>query len=276
MLSAVSRYRKGMKRKYVINTLLERRNFLLEFVESLKKQRYFHDGSFALREMRGKVVAYRRFPDSIGNGEYLGKNKRDIAVELARKDRDKKMLTAAFEEIQGIDHAIRILKGCKDPDDVYDSLPVIQQNLIGPTDIDHEYAKRWEDDEYQGNPREVLHPYTTMKGEVVRSKSEKMIADGLFVKEIPYRYEYPHRFKGYGTRYPDFTILNVRTHEEIIWEHFGKMDKPDYCAEALGKLELYSRFGYSQKRNLIITQESSEKPFDPGFWIDRLIKEYLI
>lgn len=275
MVSALSRYRRGMKRKYVINTLSERRNFLIEFIESLKKQRYFYEGSLCIRNSRDRCRLYRRFPDTLGNGEYLGKKKRDIAVELAKKDRDKKMLAAALEEIQGIDNAIKILKECKDPDAVYDGLPAIQQELIGYTDMDLEYAKRWESVEYQGNPRAIAHPYTTMKGEIVRSKTEKMIADGLFVKRIPYRYEYPLKCKGCPVRYPDFTILNVRTHEQIIWEHFGKMDDPDYCEDALNKLEFYYQHGYSTKRNLIITQECSKKPFDPGVWIERIIKEYL-
>ena len=56
----------------------------------------------------------------------------------------------------------------------------------------------------------------TEKGEAVRSKSEKIIADKLYMKEIPYVYEQPLYLKGYGYVVPDFKILNVRTKKRIL------------------------------------------------------------
>ena len=43
----------------------------------------------------------------------------------------------------------------------------------------------------------------TEKGEYVRSKSEKIIADTLTKNNINYVYELPLRLKGYGTVKPD-------------------------------------------------------------------------
>ena len=55
----------------------------------------------------------------------------------------------------------------------------------------------------------------TEKGEYVRSKSEKIIADTLTKNNINYVYELPLRLKGYGTVKPDFTVLNKRTRHEL-------------------------------------------------------------
>ena len=47
----------------------------------------------------------------------------------------------------------------------------------------------------------------TERGERVRSKSEKIIADKLFLQNIPYHYERPIYLKGFGMVYPDFCCL---------------------------------------------------------------------
>ncbi len=47
--------------------------------------------------------------------------------------------------------------------------------------------------------------------EKVRSKSEAFIADTLYEFGIPYRYEYLVRMVNGELRYPDFTLLKVRT-----------------------------------------------------------------
>ena len=94
----------------------------------------------------------------------------------------------------------------------------------------------------------------------VRSKSEVIIADALTRANIPYRYEYPTSIKGWGTLYPDFTCLDIRTREEIIWEHFGLMGDPDYAENAVQKITHYAASGYVLGKNLIATFESGTTP----------------
>lgn len=77
--------------------------------------------------------------------------------------------------------------------------------------------------------------YTTENGEKVRSKSELTIVNKLSIRGIKYRYEEPHYLKGFGLVYPYFTILNAKTREGIIWEHFGLMDNPEYVENCLKK-----------------------------------------
>lgn len=45
----------------------------------------------------------------------------------------------------------------------------------------------------------------TDRGERVRSKTEKIMADYFYRKGIEYKYEQPIYLKGLGTVYPDFS-----------------------------------------------------------------------
>ena len=129
--------------------------------------------------------------------------------------------------------------------------------------------------EYVGNTfyKEGLR-YETEQGERVRSKSEKIIADKLHAMGIPYRYEYPVYLSGYETVYPDFMLLKTKTREEILFEHFGLMDDPDYCENAISKLQKYSQNGYFLGKNLIVTFELPKVPLDMNV-LEQMLKEVL-
>ena len=58
----------------------------------------------------------------------------------------------------------------------------------------------WLSEKYEGKQfREGEPVILTDRGERVRSKSEKIIADYLFRKGIPYKYEKPLYLKGLGS-----------------------------------------------------------------------------
>ena len=106
-------------------------------------------------------------------------------------------------------------------------------------DYDEEYAKRWQELEYTGKAFADDAPeIITERGERVRSKSEKIIADKLYMLGIPYRYEYPLVLEGNITIYPDFAILRMPQREEVYLEHFGMMDDEDYVENVLMKLNI--------------------------------------
>ena len=73
--------------------------------------------------------------------------------------------------------------------------------------------------------------YYTSKGERVRSKSEKIIADELYRYNIPYKYEMPIQLR-VGNRsipfYSDFTAMNKRKRKRWVIEKFGMMDNAAY------------------------------------------------
>ena len=62
--------------------------------------------------------------------------------------------------------------------------------------------------------------------------------------------------------YPDFTILNPETREEIYWEHFGMLDEPEYANKAILKLNEYELNGIHLGHQLIATFETSSQPLD--------------
>ena len=143
---------------------------------------------------------------------------------------------------------------------------------------DEEYAKMWEESKNnlgRIEPDEQLKELglITEKGEYVRSKSEKIIADTLTKNNINYVYELPLRLKGYGTVKPDFTVLNKRTRHEYVWEHFGMMDDSIYVKNAIKKIEQYGKSGYVQGRNFIATFESKEAPLNT-VTINRVIQDF--
>jgi hypothetical protein len=68
--------------------------------------------------------------------------------------------------------------------------------------------------------------HRTLSEYMVRSKSEVIIANMLFERGIPFKYEVP-LFAPDGTFYlPDFTI--TWNGEEWYWEHLGLMEDENY------------------------------------------------
>ena len=111
--------------------------------------------------------------------------------------------------------------------------------------------------------------YKSCKNEYVRSKSEALIAMNLYMEKIAYRYECELKI-GKAVFYPDFTILHPLTGKEIYWEHFGKMDLPEYAKNAVDKLHMYARNGIYPGDRLITTYETMEQPLDTAI-VQKLI-----
>ena len=114
--------------------------------------------------------------------------------------------------------------------------------------------------------------FKTISGEMVRSKSEVMILDRLFVNKIPYRYEYP-LIIGDTTYYPDITIPVFSKSKFIYWEHFGLMNDTEYVKHMSQKISVYSSAGIIPNVDLIMTFESESKPLDTDI-IDSIIEYY--
>lgn len=133
--------------------------------------------------------------------------------------------------------------------------------LIAPPVLsDEEFVRQWQAKEYKGKPFEDdENIILTERGERVRSKSEKIIADKLYALGIPYRYEYPLVLSGGVKVYPDFTILRMTTREEVYLEHFGMMDDLEYVETALYKLSSYEKNGIYLGVDLFVTYETGKR-----------------
>ena len=115
----------------------------------------------------------------------------------------------------------------------------------------------------------------TEKGERVRSKSEKILADYFYRNNILYKYEKPLNLVGYGTVYPDFTFLSRKLQREIYWEHEGMMDKPEYAINAVKKLNSYQMNGIMPGEHLILTFETEQDVLNSNI-VSELVERYLI
>ena len=102
-----------------------------------------------------------------------------------------------------------------------------------------------------------------------------MIANELFRADIPYRYEYPVYIKRWGTIYPDFMVLALAKKKEVYWEHFGRMDDPEYAEKAVQKIEAYAENGYVIGDNLIVTFETRQSVFTTRK-VQMIIEQYLL
>lgn len=155
-------------------------------------------------------------------------------------------------------------------------IPVLDGELVGalrPSDA----PLTWDGETYQGKEfYEGTAVIITEKGERVRSKSEKILADYFYRNNIIiYKYEKPLFLKGYGTVYPDFTFLSRKTGEEIYWEHEGMMDKSDYAKTAVKKLESYQKNGIYLGERLIATFETEQTLLNSQI-IEQLAQKYLL
>ncbi len=107
--------------------------------------------------------------------------------------------------------------------------------------------------EYLGIDRwELTKRYQTLSGEMVRSKSEVIIANILTERGIAFIYE-PELKSSNGEMYrPDFEIASGG--KIYYWEHLGMIDNEEYLANWQIKKEWYDKYFPSQ---LIITEESA-------------------
>ncbi|POZ50724.1 hypothetical protein [Methylovulum psychrotolerans] len=84
--------------------------------------------------------------------------------------------------------------------------------------------------------------YRTDKGDLVRSKSEWIIADKLYAAGIDYQYEHPLMLAGHE-RFPDFTIIDDDSGDRWYWEHNGMLSNDAYRERWERKLAAYKQEG---------------------------------
>jgi len=104
--------------------------------------------------------------------------------------------------------------------------------------------------------------HRTLKGHMVRSKSELVIANMLFQMKI--QYEYEKRYEGSisgGIVLPDFIFADAAG-EPIIWEHLGMLNRSDYRESWERKREWYKKNKFEEGRNLFTTHDDDKGGLD--------------
>ena len=105
--------------------------------------------------------------------------------------------------------------------------------------------------------------HRTARGELVRSKSEVIIANLLYANGVDYQYEAPLEVDKL-TKYPDFTIEDDDTGETYYWEHLGMLSDYNYRQRWNKKLMWYREQGIlpreegSGPHGTLITTEDSD------------------
>lgn len=197
-----------------------------------------------------------------GGRRYLSKKDMGMVRALATKSYYLEM-RSVLEKQKALFH--RILKRSTRivPKNIYNKMTSERRSLVKPLDSTLvEYAHLWEGESYETKGFQEGDPeHYAKNGLRVRSKSEETIVNLLLDYEVSFRYECKMYLKGLGEIHPDFIVLNKRTGEEFIWEHFGKVDDWKYANDMVKRVEAYHYNGYYEGENLIYTLESTKHPF---------------
>lgn len=250
----------------------ELNNLIIQTQQSLRDA---PSGQLRISPKGNKVQYYYRTKETDGpfrNGQYIRKTNQDLAYQLAQRDYDRKLLEAAERELASVQ---KLLNGyhMEELSSVYEKMNPYRKEIVAPKVISDEmFAEKWKSLAFKGKPFKDDSPEIyTEKGERVRSKSEKIIADMLHRKGILYKYEAPLMLHGIGVVYPDFTILKLQERKEIYWEHLGMMDNPEYCEMALRKLNYYTKNEIYLGDRLMISHETSKRPLETAV-IEKIIQ----
>lgn len=129
-------------------------------------------------------------------------------------------------------------------------------------------VQKWLEEEYEPNEKYLENlKNETINGEMVRSKSEVIIANMLsnYKDKFLYKYEKPLELIVNGEKqvfHPDFTIIDLRTGNIKYWEHAGRMDEPRYAIDYVKKMNYYLENELMVGRDVIVTYETISQPIN--------------
>ncbi len=209
----------------------------------------------------GNIVCRKRknhihFTERIGNTESGITNNESRILQLTRKN-------YLQEELKLLQNNLRILNYCSknyadtDSDTIFSKLAIRCPNLPAKSIllISENEAKPWAEKPYEKNPFYPEHLiYPTTNGIIVRSKSERDIANALEALNIPYKYDMKI-VCGDMVYYADF-VIECPDGRILIWEHFGRTHDKVYCAKNEVRIKDYIEMGYRPWKDLIWTTES--------------------
>ena len=113
--------------------------------------------------------------------------------------------------------------------------------------------------------------HKTVRGELVRSKSEVIIANALHYNGLDYEYEPELKLEDKIKR-PDFKVEDYDTGVVWYWEHCGMMTDPQYKKRWEDKRKFYEKNGIVEGKNLIVTYDDEKGGLDSDK-IQQIIQE---
>ncbi|WP_051689041.1 hypothetical protein [Butyrivibrio sp. AE2032] len=256
----------------LIESMIAREKLLTDTISSLEeKLAAFPDGKITYGHHNGGVHYFLLGEDS--KKKYLSQDDDELIRQLIQKEYVQKALETARKESTKLRSVIRSYPR-NVIEDLYDALPEERRRYARPIVTGNiQDVKEWLEASYKRKPfNKSESAFFTIRGERVRSKSEVIIADRLWTKGIPYRYECP-LLVGDEIIHPDFTILRLSDLKLVYHEHCGKMGDPKYTGPLLKRINDYSHEGIILGDRLFLTFESDENPLDLTT-LDALIEKH--
>ena len=148
--------------------------------------------------------------------------------------------------------------------DRYSNIPVNDILISSTSD--------WGKQPYIKNPyHEEDYQYSTTNNILVRSKSEREIANALEAVGLPYQNDVLIKCSN-TIYYADFIVMRPNK-TKVIWEHFGRENDTAYMAKNQQRIKDYMALGYRPWDNLIWTLDSDLKD---GKTIRKIINRFLL
>ncbi|MGN0251389.1 MAG: hypothetical protein ACI4EH_08555 [Oliverpabstia sp.] len=258
------------------DTLLKEKNRLENIIQITKEQlQHAPEGYLRITTVNQKISYYHCTKNNSRNGTYISRKNHTLIQQLAQKSYNQKVLQCAEKRLAQIEILVNDYDD-HEIENIFHKEHVERKKLIQPVEpIWEKRLQEWSEQTYQGKGFKEGDPAIyTDRGERVRSKSEKILADYFYRHGISYKYEHPLYLDGLGVVYPDFSFLSPVTGSEIYWEHNGKMDEPVYARSAVKKIQAYERSNILVGKQLIVTYETEQTPLNTKT-IEKMVDTYL-
>ncbi len=243
----------------LMRQLSEVEKTLSEVEKSLRSYKNLDAGKLRMSKSNGCTQYLLVNPES-GRKEYIHSYEKEKIHLLAQRDYEEKVL----KELLGMKNLLSKFIAGHDPDAVekiYERMCNSRKKLVTPfVPTQAMFIEKWMQEHKGGvNTYGEATTIKSRRGEYVRSKSEKIIADYFYNNNIPYQYEPEFRIGDNKNVFPDFVVLNVRERKTIYWEHLGRCGEADYAIKNFNKIMDYEEQGLVLGDNLIITVETLER-----------------
>lgn len=205
----------------------------------------------------GRIYYYLR--DGSETDRYIGTEDNELVRQLKARKFAERSLSAAKKDEKLL---LRLIDGYESlsPERIMSAIP--QTYWTESPDyiegIDFVSAEEWANAPYRKSCSYLNQlTHTTLKGDLVRSKSEAIIANLLFSKNIPYRYEEEIEIAG-RIFTPDFIVAVSGEGRVKILEHAGMMSNREYRNAFAWKVSQYIASGFMPLDNLFITYDDMD------------------
>jgi len=214
----------------------------------------------------GRIRQMPRDLDQASRPRYWGSWKGKVILAIA----EARTQLALNEIIAGTDlHSSAVTIAIKELQETGDITYEINQTYLVEPELYHEYRayikmnqrKTPDYSQTASKPQAtVSHKHRTNNGEMVRSKSEVIVANTLAHLGINYEYERrlenPHESS--DSIHPDFTIHH--NGKVLYWEHLGMLQRSSYKANWERKRSWYYKCGFGD--SLIISRDGEDGSID--------------